>query len=69
MLPSAQLVRFGTTGSEMVQVAVRAARAHTGTNKGISEACGLRGEPGSCPRLTPRADEQKTLAAAEEVLG
>ena len=35
LLPSAQLVRFGMTGSEMVQAALRVARAYTGRNKVI----------------------------------
>jgi glutamate-1-semialdehyde 2,1-aminomutase len=30
LIPSAELVRFGVTGSEMVQAALRVARAHTG---------------------------------------
>lgn len=33
LIPSAQLVRFGVTGSEMVQAAVRVARAYTGRSK------------------------------------
>ena len=33
LLPSAELVRFGVTGSEMVQAAIRLARAYTGRNK------------------------------------
>lgn len=35
LLPSAQLIRFGMTGSEMVQAALRVARAYTGRNKVI----------------------------------
>jgi glutamate-1-semialdehyde 2,1-aminomutase len=34
-LPSAEMVRFGTTGSEMVQAAIRVARAYSGRNKVI----------------------------------
>jgi len=33
LIPSAELVRFGMTGSEMIQAALRVARAHTGRNK------------------------------------
>jgi glutamate-1-semialdehyde 2,1-aminomutase len=33
LVPAAELVRFGITGSEMVQAAMRVARAHTGRTK------------------------------------
>jgi glutamate-1-semialdehyde 2,1-aminomutase len=33
LIPSAELIRFGMTGSEMVQAALRVARAYTGRNK------------------------------------
>jgi glutamate-1-semialdehyde 2,1-aminomutase len=33
MVPSAELVRFGSSGSEMIQAAFRIARAHTGRRK------------------------------------
>jgi glutamate-1-semialdehyde 2,1-aminomutase len=35
LIPSAKLIRFGLTGSEMIQAALRVARAHTGRNKVI----------------------------------
>lgn len=35
LIPSAKLVRFGLTGSEMIQAALRVARAYTGRNKVI----------------------------------
>ncbi len=35
LVPSAKLIRFGMTGSEMIQAALRVARAYTGRNKFI----------------------------------
>lgn len=35
LIPSAKLARFGLTGSEMIQAAIRLARAYTGRNKVI----------------------------------